>query len=559
MIGREATALSARARVEARDVNQAWWWSVVVVATVFAAGCASQAPSGDEGQEADTGSAATDTGSGGASDTGAVDAGDVGGGEDAVADLGVDAEVPTVDPLACEPTEEVCDAIDNDCDGEVDEIACVCTDEVACYGGTPQTRGVGECHDGTRECANGEFFGACEGWRGSEPELCRDGLDNDCDAVEDEANCEEPCRDGETRSCWPGEAAQDGVGACQRGEQACLGDSGRWGACEGALLPEEEACDLLDNDCDGFTDEVCCLEEELCGDGEDTDCDGEFDEGCPIPTEEAFVVGELAEARPVDVMLVVDNSDSMADTVAEVEANLARFAERMVRQGIDYRVVMISERGPDPDAADVCVPPPLGGPNCGDGERFLHLDHRVGSHSAFEDILACLGGCGEPAESFFGFLRPQALLQIIVVTDDESDTRWDVFRDEMVFQGLAGFILHAVVGLRLGGCALRTGDRYIDGALETMGELLHVCDNDWGEVIDVIFDATVMRLQSTYPLAEVPVEGSVRVFVAPPGGVEEERLAGWSWDPVSNAVVFDPAAVPPLGHRIVVRYLVPAP
>ncbi|MEL6181537.1 MAG: hypothetical protein AAFS10_21445, partial [Myxococcota bacterium] len=325
----------------------------------------------------------------------------------------------------------------------------------------------------------------------------------------------------------------------------------------GSFVPEDEACDLLDNDCDGFTDEVCCLEEELCGDGEDTDCDGEIDEGCPVPVEETFVVGEQAEARPVDVMLVVDNSDSMADTVAEVEGNLARFAERMVRQGIDYRVVMISAQGTE--GADVCIPEPLAGPGCGNNERYLHLNHRVGSGSAYDDVLLCVSGCGDPMGSYRSFLRPEGLLQLIVVTDDESGTRWNVFRDQMAEEGLRGFIVHAVVGLRLGGCALRTGDRYIDGALETDGALLHVCDNDWGEVIDVIFDATILRLQSTYPLTQTPLEGSIRVFAAPPGGEPEELLSGWSYDSDANAVVFDPSAVPPAGHRIVVRYLVPAP
>ena len=61
-----------------------------------------------------------------------------------------------------------------------------------------------------------------------------------------------------------------------------------------------------------------------------------------------FLVGELSESRPVDLVLAVDNSDSMSDTVTAVESNLSSLSERLVAEGIDYRVVMVSRRGADP-------------------------------------------------------------------------------------------------------------------------------------------------------------------------------------------------------------------
>ena len=67
---------------------------------------------------------------------------------------------------------EGCDGIDDDCDGDVDEgCACVDGETQPCYSGARSTQGVGACMDGEQTCAGGQW-GACIGDVTPVSEIC---------------------------------------------------------------------------------------------------------------------------------------------------------------------------------------------------------------------------------------------------------------------------------------------------------------------------------------------------------------------------------------------------
>jgi hypothetical protein len=80
------------------------------------------------------------------------------------------------------PAPEICNGIDDDCDGVVDNNAACCTEGDTRTFGTSLTRGI--CHPGTCTCAGGTWKNCTEAVT-AVPEICNDGLDNDCDGLTD--------------------------------------------------------------------------------------------------------------------------------------------------------------------------------------------------------------------------------------------------------------------------------------------------------------------------------------------------------------------------------------
>lgn len=132
------------------------------------------------------------------------------------------------------------------------------------------------------------------------------------------------------------------------------------------------------------------------------------------------------ETLPVDIIWMVDNSNSMEPAIAQVKAGLNDFAALISASNLDYRVILLSHRGTSD--LSICIPPPLSGDDaCGNGPRFFHSSVDVLSTQPLEQFLGTLGQTdgymeGQPrgGEPWADQLRPEATKTIVVVTDDNS-------------------------------------------------------------------------------------------------------------------------------------------
>jgi hypothetical protein len=158
-----------------------------------------------------------------------------------------------------DPQVETCDTSDNDCDGKIDEG----TDELSYPKGTLGCTSadnvtwncMGVCKPGKRSCTNGKLADSAEPIVPQSDGCTTTGTaaDDDCDGAIDE---ECTCTSGMMQDCYTGPAGTENMGACRHGTQTCTGSS--FGSCIGAIMPVPETCanEGADDNCDGDLDNV---------------------------------------------------------------------------------------------------------------------------------------------------------------------------------------------------------------------------------------------------------------------------------------------------------------
>lgn len=269
----------------------------------------------------------------------------------------------------------------------------------------------------------------------------------------------------------------------------------------------------------------------------------------------------------VDVLWVIDDSCSMSEEQSNIASNTATFLARALTLNTDFQLGVTTTDMDDPNksgrlqsvggapkiitraSADPAAEFQLNavqGTSGSGNEKGL-----AGAHAALSDPLI-----NDPAANL-GFLRPDAKLVIINVSDDDDhavppvDFYVDFFKNIKGYRNADLMSFSAVVSPSptCSGAAA-PGVRYQDVAARTGGLERSICSTNWGQLADDL-GLDTFGSQSQFFLSREAIDASIVVQV---DGSTRPRSGNWSYESASNSVVFEPAAAPGQSATIVIDY-----
>jgi hypothetical protein len=292
----------------------------------------------------------------------------------------------------------------------------------------------------------------------------------------------------------------------------------------------------------------------------------------------------------VDLLMVIDNSGSMAEEQAALAQNLDRLWNRIAVANADFHIA-VTTTGMTPYTAGWAQCP--GGAQGGEAGRFFPVDGsrpriltpatpdvknvlfantNVGichwDERFFDPVVAALTaplsvatkapGTPFPADGDAGFLRDDARLSLLAVSDadDANDVPTPATVAEYVGKianvkkgalDLVSFA--AIVPLHLCGTVESIGTRYQEAAQIFHGKVYDICDlKNFGAMLDDALGSLLLPLTS-FKLSAAPRDAS-QIAVR----VNGAAASGWSYDAATNRIVFAQGSVPPPGSQITALY-----
>lgn len=287
------------------------------------------------------------------------------------------------------------------------------------------------------------------------------------------------------------------------------------------------------------------------------------------------------DARPkADILLVIDNSCSMADKQTALSQNFASFIAYATRVNVDYQIGVITTDLGSNTLGELIgsaagTSPKILKPSTPMVEAEFTSRVKVG-------IMGGLEGMAEPAVKALsaplitnqnaGFLRQDAVLAVVIISDagDQSPLAATVYENQLrnvkgaqrpnlfSYNQIGPFAAAPATGCSYDDFTDVSKNLYLIQRLN--GVKAEICTNNWGTTLEDI-GKTAFGYRTNFFLTAEPdlTNGNtitVKINGVPIASTDTLGATVWTYDSVSNSVNFAPLYVPEPGNTLTVEYFV---
>jgi hypothetical protein len=293
-------------------------------------------------------------------------------------------------------------------------------------------------------------------------------------------------------------------------------------------------------------------------------------------------------AERVDILIVVDNSGSMAPYQRSLGDNFNAFIQFFIDANVDYHIAITTTTIQKPEYTDQipqCTQTLINEiPNAGHiVNGTVITSNTPDADLVFRDLVN-VGVCGAGFEMGLeaarlaltpellttvnsGFIREQAELSVIFVSDEEDVSPFPVNEYINELRGVKGQRSREAINassltvIEPAACENAAGSspgaRYVDVTTQTNGVSRDLCDQNFESIVtDLSLNSS--RLRDTYFLGRTPDLNTLSV------GVENDIIpcdsGEWTFEFINEggedlpAIVFARDSLPPIGSQITIRY-----
>ena len=243
---------------------------------------------------------------------------------------------------------------------------------------------------------------------------------------------------------------------------------------------------------------------------------------------------------PSDIIFSVDQSCSMDDDAALLASSFSTFIGQLSNYSTDWQIMVAND-----DSG--CTNSGILTPNTSNYQSSFNSAVQSGGGNYTESLLTVVSRAVEATDSGecnSGFLRQNAMLHIIMVSDEPEQSGGDYYNfiDQIITKK------GGVENVRMSAIVQETSGRYVNSTLDTGGLLFSIYNGNWSSANNLQLLAEASIIADKYDLDHIPVESSIEVYVN--GYLVNTN---WHYDTTQNAVIFD-ANPPSEGDNIRISY-----